>query len=229
MPTAKIEEIRSLPLFAGTRDESFRALVRGAYMQHFPPHMELAVEGESPDFLHIIVSGTVELFSNWQGRETRMQFLGPNDTFILAATLKDRPYLMSARTLEKSLVILIPSEDIREVFQNDAEFAKSIVLELACCYRQAIKSAKNIKLRSSPERVANYLLKLYQKNGNTPDFTLPFEKRRIAEFLGMTPENLSRSFASLKSRGVSVSNRKIHIDDIEKLTDFAHPTPLIDS
>jgi len=229
MPTAKFEEIRSLPLFSGTRDESFRALVRGAYVQNFPPHTELAVEGEPADFLHIIASGSIELFSQWQGRETSMSFLGANDTFILAATIKDRPYLMSARTLEKSRVILIPSEDIREVFENDAEFAKAIVIELATCYRQAIKSAKNIKLRASPERVANYLLKLHHSNGGADRFMLPFEKRRIAEFLGMTPENLSRSFATLKSRGVSVNGQEVHVEDIAGLTDFAHPNPLIDS
>ncbi len=229
MLSPRFEEIRALPLFADTSDESFRALVRGAYVQNFPTHTELVTEGEAADFLHIIVSGSIELFSCWQGRETSMSFLGEHDTFILAATIKDRPYLMSARTLEKSRVILIPSEDIRQVFDSDAEFAKSIVTELASCYRGAIKSAKNIKLRGSTERVANYLLRQQRRHGGGDRFTLPVEKRRIAALLGMTPENLSRSFSGLKPYGVSVNGQGISINSTERLVAFAHPNPLIDS
>ena len=42
-----------------------------------------------------------------------MATVRPISTFILAATIRDAPYLMSARTLEKSRIILIPSEDVR--------------------------------------------------------------------------------------------------------------------
>lgn len=229
MLSPRFEEIRSLPLFADTSNESFNALIRGAYVQNFPLHTELVTEGETADFLHIIVSGAIELFSCWQGRETSMSFLGPQDTFILAATIKDRPYLMSARTLEKSRVILIPSEDIRDVFDTDADFAKSIVTELASCYRGTIKAAKNIKLRSSTERVANYLLKQQRELGSPAGFSLAAEKRRIAALLGMTPENLSRSFAGLKAHGVIVEGQEISIVDPERLAKYAHPNPLIDS
>ena len=67
----RFEEIRAIPLFAGVNDESFAQLVRGAYVQNFPPHTELITEGEPADFLHIVVSGCVELVSSWQDRETQ--------------------------------------------------------------------------------------------------------------------------------------------------------------
>ncbi len=226
---SRIQEIRDLPLFATTSDEAFQTLTRGAYVQNFPTHAELITEGESADFLHIIISGCVELFSAWQGRETTMSFHGPDATFILAATIKDRPYLMSARTIEKSRIIMIPSEDVRAVFETDPDFAKSIVTELAGCYRGVIKASKNIKLRSSTERIANYLLKSYNALGKPKDFTLELEKRRIAALLGMTPENLSRGFAVLKEKGVSVRGQTVRITDPEGLAKFAKPNRLIDS
>ncbi|MEZ5780049.1 MAG: cyclic nucleotide-binding domain-containing protein [Rhizobiaceae bacterium] len=77
------------------------ALMRGAYVQNFPPQIELITEGEPSDFLHIILSGAVDLFSAWNGRETSMATARPVSTFILAASIRDAPYLMSARTLEK--------------------------------------------------------------------------------------------------------------------------------
>lgn len=228
MAPKHLEEIRANPLFAATNDESFATLVRGAYVQNFPPHTELITEGEPADFLHIVSTGCVELFSNWRDRETSMTFLGENATFILAATIKDRPYLMSARTLNKSRVIMVPSQDIRTVFERDSDFAKSIVFELASCYRASVKSTKNIKLRTSLERLANYILQLRRDQETNDQVVLELEKRKIASFLGMTPENLSRAFASLKNHGVEVDGQTVIIKDVVALTAFAKPALLID-
>ncbi len=228
MPNNRFEEIRDLPLFAGIGDESFATLTRGAYVQNFPPHIEMITEGDPADFLHIVASGRIELYSNWADNETAIAFLKPYDTFILAATIKDRPYLMSARTVEKSRIILIPSEDIRAVFESDSDFAKAIVVELAICYRGAIKQMKNIKLRSSAERLANYVVKHHNRAGAKGSFELVVEKRKLASFLGMTPENLSRAFAALKNHGVEVSGSLILIKDADKLAAYARPNSLID-
>ena len=229
MVSKHIDEIRANPLFASTDDASFQALVRGAYVQNFPPLTELITEGESADFLHIVSSGCVELFSEWQGRETGMTFLCENATFILAATIKDRPYLMSARTIRKSRIIMIPSQDVRSVFDVDPAFAKAIVTELAGCYRASIKHTKGLKLRTSTERLANFLHSAFLENGKNAEFELAQEKRRIASFLNMTPENLSRAFASLKDHGVEVEGQVVRITAVDKLTAYARPNPLIDS
>lgn len=228
MPQRHLDEIRANPLFASIGGVSFATLARGAYVQNFPPHTELITEGETADFLHIVSTGCVELFSTWRGRETCMSFQTENSTFILAATIKDLPYLMSARTITKSRVIMIPSQDIRDVFEQDSMFAKSIVSELATCYRESIKTAKNVKLRTSLERLANYILKIHKMQGGQVDLELAVEKRRIASFLGMTPENLSRSFAGLKRHGVEMDGQVVKVVDFEKLENFAHPHDLID-
>ena len=88
---------------------------------------------------------------------------------------------------------------------------------------------KNVKLRTSVERLANYLLKHMQKQGEQDRLTLEVEKRKLASFLGMTPENLSRAFASLKSQGVIVNGQDVVLNDPEVLVRFARPDPLIDS
>ena len=152
-------DIRGLALFSEMPDEQFHLLMRGAYVQNFPPQIELITEGDRSDFLHILVSGAVDLFSVWNGRETSLATVRPISTFILAATIKEAPYLMSARTLEKSRVVLVPSQDVRSVFDSDGHFARAIVTELADCYRMTVKAQKDLKLRTSLERLANYILR----------------------------------------------------------------------
>ncbi len=228
MPESDYPDIRGLHLFADMADDQFATLMRGSYVQTFPPQINLIVEGDPSDFLHIILTGSVVLSSSWNGRETTMATVRPISTFILAATIKDAPYLMSAKTLEKSRIALIPSQDVRSVFDTDHNFARAIVTELAQCYRSVVKSQKDLKLRTSLERLANYLLRQRQKHDDAVAFELQLEKRRLASFLGMTPENLSRAFKGLQPYGVEVNGNHIRISDCDDLEKFAKPTPLID-
>ncbi len=228
MPESDYPDIRGLHLFKDMADEHFLSLTRGAYVQNFPPQIELITEGDPSDFLHILLSGSVDLFSTWNGRETSMATVRPISTFILAATIRDAPYLMSARTLEKSRIALIPSQDVRSVFDGDNSFARAIVTELAQCYRSVVKNTKDLKLRTSLERLANYILRQQNRRGGASEFDLDFEKRRLASFLGMTPENLSRAFKGLQPYGVTVNGNRISIDNQKDLERFAKPSPLID-
>ncbi|MCU0817674.1 MAG: cyclic nucleotide-binding domain-containing protein [Cypionkella sp.] len=228
MPDSAFAEIRNLDLFAQMTDENFAALMRGAYVQNFPAQIDLISEGDPSDFLHVVLSGSVDLFSTWNGRDTSLATVRPIATFILAATVKDAPYLMSARTLEKSRIALIPSQDVRAIFDVDGNFARAVVTELAQSYRTVVKSQKDLKLRTSLERLANYVLRQQKRSGEVSSFFLECEKRRLASVLGMTPENLSRAFKGLVPYGVQVEGTRVTILDQGELERFAKPNPLID-
>ncbi len=226
MKPEEAARIRALPLFHQIAPAHFEALTRGAYLQSFPPRVDLITEGEHSDFLHVVVEGTVELFAHWNGHETTMDTVRPLATFILAATIRDEPYLMSARTLERSQIIMLPSADVRAIFAADHAFARAIVGELAQRYRGVIRHAKDLKLRNATERLANYLLR--QAQGEAV-FDLPIEKRRLAAYLNMTPENLSRAFRALAGHGVGIDGPRVTLHDHEALRAFAMPTPLLDA
>lgn len=220
--------IRELPLFQSMGEESFEGLTNAAYLQHFPPQVELINEGDPADFLYIVVEGAVELFAKSNGREASMAIVKPVGTFILAAVLKDAVYLMSARTTKKSRVLMIPAENIRTIFKQDDTFARAIVVELASCYRAIVKDHKGLKLRSGVERLANRLIRFHSDQNSNSSIELPYDKRTLASLMGMTPENLSRAFNTLKPYGVRVEGSRIHMEDMESLENLAKVNPLID-
>lgn len=207
---------------------NFAALMQDAETLRFPAGEELIRQGARADFLHVVVDGTVELYADWQGRSTTMAVVQPVGTFILAACVRDLPYLMSARTLEPSRLLLVPASDLRAVFRHDPEFAVAIVGELAGAFRSMARHAKNLKLRTSRERVAGYLLKQSELAGGADRFVLQIEKRLVASYLGMTPENLSRVLKSLEADGVTLHGHSVTITDRARLLDACQPDILID-
>lgn len=211
------------------REDSFDRLTQSSFLQRFPAALDLFTEGDPADFLYVVVDGAVELYARANGRETTMLIARPVTTFILAAVLRDAVYLMSARTLYASRLLLVPAEILRDTITRDAAFGSAMVGELVRAFRTAIKSAKNQKLRTGTERLANYLLQLHVESGEPERLTLPIEKRLLASLLGMTPENLSRAFATLRPYGVRVDGPTVHLAKIDDLRALAKPTPLIDS
>ncbi|TAK48023.1 MAG: cyclic nucleotide-binding domain-containing protein [Xanthobacteraceae bacterium] len=222
------EAIAPLPLFEGIKEESLDRLLHGAFLQRFPSHVELTHEGEPADFLHLVVDGQIEVFSRYRDRETTVAVLGPGHTFILAAVILDRPYLKSARALEASRILMLPAETVRTTFDTDPAFARAIARQQALAYRGVVQELKNQKLRSSLERLANWLLRRDAETGSSSRFELPFDKKVLAARLGMAPEVLSRTFATLADYGVKVDGKIITLKSRPDLTKLARPTPLID-
>ena len=159
--------------------------------------------------------------------------LEPVSTFILAAVLRDAVYLMSAWTLERSRILMIPAESVRGAMERDPAFTRAIMRELAGAFRGAVKALKSQKLRTGVERLANWLLVEHARqagagSAGSASVRLGYEKRTLAALLGMTPENLSRAFATLRGYGVEVNGRDIALTRPDDLRRLAKPDPLID-
>lgn len=228
MRTVDQEEMRSLPLFTDVAPAHVDEMLRASFLQRFPAHVELVHEGEPADFLHVIVDGQVEVFAAYRNRETTVSVLGPGHSFIVAAVVLDRIYLKSARALSPSRILMIPADGVRRIFGEDAAFARALALELALAYRGVVKELKNQKLRSSLERLANWLLARNIETGAGGRFDLPFDKKVLAARLGMAPEVLSRSFAALAPYAVNVKGPTVSLGDIAALRKLAHPSATID-
>ena len=228
MRSHDLEEMRSLPIFSGVPAQHVEVMLQASFLQRFPAHVELVREGDAADFLHVVVDGQVELFSQHRDRETTVGVIGAGNSFIVAAVLMDRIYLKSARVLSQARILMIPADIVRRYFAEDAAFARALAIELAMAYRGVVKELKNQKLRSSLERLANWILAQDRQIGQGGRINLPFDKKVLASRLGMAPEVLSRSFAALAPYHVTVNGASILIGDHDALIGLAHPASTID-
>jgi CRP/FNR family transcriptional activator FtrB len=220
--------LRELPLFCDLNETTANALLCAARMRRFPKQMSFIREGETPNFLHIVVDGIVALFGAHDGEETTIEIAGRGSILFLAAAIRNAAHLNSARTLTPSQIVMIPAQIVRDLCNRDAAVARAIIAELAEHCHCSVRALKNIKLRPSAERLANWILRTGTIDGKNGHIELPFEKRTLASCLGMSPENLSRNLALLTKHGVRISGHDIVIENLSALAKFAKPNPLID-
>ncbi len=212
------------PVFQSLGEDDLNVLLGDAVVHDQPADTVLFRQGQRPDFLHVLIEGRVGLMGvGMDDRQVVVEFMEPGESFILAAVLTDAPYLMAARTIQRSRVLLIPAGTLREHVSANARLAVGMLASLSRHYRMMVRQVKDLKLHSATERLGCYLLALGEqgRSGRSRDgpvtVTLPVEKALLATRLGTTPENLSRAFANLRSAGVTTSGGTVTIVDMVRL------------
>jgi CRP/FNR family transcriptional activator FtrB len=223
-----LSRVRDLPLLASASEEALALIGQGGFLQWTPKGAELVAEGEVNDFLYILLDGSVELEGTWGDRDSTLAVLRPLSSFVLASVVLEAPALMTARTLSRSQLLMIPGDLFRRVMREDQGVSLAVIEELSGCYSGLVRTIKSHKLRAPLVRLANYLLVQQQRQGGGV-LRLPLQKRMLASLLGMTPENLSRSFAALAEYGVKVDGPLVTITRPAVLARLAKPDPLIDN
>lgn len=226
---AEMRELAAVPLLSALSDESRAKLVENAILHGVAAGTVLFEQGQMPKFQHIIVSGSVHLFArSVEGREVLIEVVEAPDLVIPAAVVTGSPYLMQARVSEPSRFLLVQAATFRSAVARDPVLAREVIGSLAGQFRRMVRQIKNLKLRSSTQRVGCYILALSKRQGNPTQVVLPHEKNLIASELGITRESFSRALASLQRFGIAVHGETISILDRERLAKESMPDPLID-
>jgi CRP/FNR family transcriptional activator FtrB len=212
--------LRSIHLFKSLSDPSLPALIRSASVKHFPARIGLFAEGERATTLYTLLQGSIELFSEDHDRRSTIAVIRSMRPFVLAS-ITDSINPMSARTLARSDLLLVPLPVIHRLMDTDQAFARAIAYELAGDVRDIIQDFKSYRLRTSVERLAEWIIRSYEAAGSNGSFVIPHDKCTLASYLGMEPESLSRNLASLANVGVSVHGREISVSDPAALAQVA--------
>ena len=81
-----------------------------------------------------------------------------------------------------------------------------------------------LKFRSGTRRLADFLLRLWEERDPArPSARLPLSKTDLAQYLGMTPQSLSRSLRQLAELGVMIKGRDVRIQHPTRVRAFADP------
>jgi CRP/FNR family transcriptional activator FtrB len=193
-------------------------LTRAAFVQGLPKGAVLFNQGDMPEFVHIVLSGRVALTSENPGLgPTVIEFFPAGEIFVAPAAMLDAPYLIGARVIEDSRILMIPAEIFRRALATEHAFALAMARALARHWRLLVRQIKELKLKSASQRLGSYLIALAPHRAGAATVRLLEERQLLAARLGMTPESLSRAFAQLAALGVQSRGKQIHIADLSRL------------
>jgi CRP/FNR family transcriptional regulator, transcriptional activator FtrB len=206
------DRIRSIDLFKGVSARHFQILLKSASLRQVPQRSVVFKETGRPTVLHVLIEGSVEMFSERDDRRSTIAIIRSAKPCGLASILCDRN-TVSARTLARSQFLVVPARLIRDLIETDIGFAIATARELAADCREEIEHLKNQGLRTAPERLAYWLLCFDEDSGGSGQFVIPCDKRTLASYLGMAPEHLSRNLAALAPAGLVVHGRRVMVNN----------------
>ncbi|NLH83628.1 MAG: helix-turn-helix domain-containing protein [Phyllobacteriaceae bacterium] len=189
------------------------------------PDEPIVMEGDSPQELFLIIDGIVALGAHHHERETILSLMERGSFLLLQAVITKHVYLQSAKAITRATLLAIPATKFRAAIASDPALAMATMSIIASDHRDSIRDLKNMKLRSSSERLANWILENTQIDGH---LELKVNKQLLADKLGMTSESLSRCLRLLQSFGITNKRHSLVVNDEPLLRKFARPSTLID-
>jgi CRP/FNR family transcriptional activator FtrB len=223
--------LRAVPMFERLDADLLGRLNDLTELVQVAADTELCRQGEIPERLHILLDGQVALNGTApDGTSAVVEVLHPVAHFVLAAVLTQLPYLMSARAVMPSRLLLLDAAGLRALLEQAPSLAVALMRAEAHDFRAMVRQVRDLKLRSAAQRLGCYLLALVKDPvARAADLRLPFDKRLLAARLGCRQENLSRAFAALREHGVETHGARVRLHDIARLKAFAVPDDLVDT
>ena len=205
-------------LFRGIEREEGIALMNeiGASTRNVPAGSIVLHEGTPKRNLGILLDGCLSMReTDSEGRRSMIGFVHPQASFALVfsfASVERHPATVVAEKDSKILVIPVgkilptPGSPITDVRRRFVENVMSEICETAWRLRAR---AFILSQRSTPSRLTTYLRMKMRAEGSR-DFTIPFHRQGLADFLCVDRSALSAVFGRLAKKGV-LSYRKNHI------------------
>ena len=217
--------VEDVPFLAALPPATRARLLEDARIERFAARDQLLKEGEVPKDIHIVLSGIVDLSCTYKNHEYTALILSAGDVSMPAAALFEEHYLIAARTLTPARILMIDAQALRVEAGRSPELALSLARILAGQWRLALKIILDLKCRTPSQRLASFLLRLYDATPEGMIAEVPFSKRQLASRVGMQPETLSRTLQTLAVNGLFLRGREIVLKDREAIESFCGPDP----
>jgi len=187
--------LSDIPLFSGLTPNYLDSLQVQMYIHHYSKDSVVFYEGDSSEYLHILLDGTVRLYkTNPKGTQIHMHNFKAPETIALFAAFENVPFPATCEFLTEGTVGLLPLDKIYECLQN-VDFSITLITALSKRMKLLADLLHKETIYSSEAKIADILLH------NTSVFER-LQNNEIASILNITPETLSRILSKFKKENI---------------------------
>ena len=218
-PAKNLEALKMLPFFAALAPTTFDKLVQSARIERLRKGEVLFRQGDKAQSLFVVIEGFIKLSRiSVQGDETVIHIFGRGESIAESVAVLGDNHTTTAEATGPATVARLPAKEVAQVAQEAPELALTILSESSAKIWALMDEIETLKAQTADQRVLRFLLSLCPVQKGACSVRLPYNKGDIAASLGLKQETLSRSFARLKSTGITIEGRDAHIAAAEKLS-----------
>ena len=209
----------------------FENLEKGAYesmcvkkqQQLYSKGSLIYKQGEKIDHFSYLKSGLVKLVRNIDDKnEQIICFARPLDFVSLLSIFSETYHQYSVIALEDSEICSLNLDEVKEMALHNGRFALSLAEKINRASDNIILTMLNIRQRRLLGRIAYILLYFANEVYKSDVFDMPVSRKEIAEFIGMTTENVIRTLSEFRQdKMIRINGKTIEIADKEKLVQIS--------
>jgi CRP/FNR family transcriptional regulator, dissimilatory nitrate respiration regulator len=223
---ADLELIRRTPLLGGLDQRALAELLEHAAVRRFENNAILFLQDEPATSFYVVLDGWVRLYRETaEGQESTIAILTRGESFAEATLFLGGTYPVTAAVVDRARLLMIRGQPFLRQLHANPDLALNMLASMSVHLRRLVRQVEQLTVRSSTERLADFLLRLAPTHERSATIELPWDKALVATRLGMRPETLSRSLAKLRDVGVEAHGAQITIREVEALRQYlARPT-----
>jgi CRP-like cAMP-binding protein len=214
-------QLQFAPLFTGLAEKDVRQLIEGAELLILDHEHLLYRESEPVVRFFVVLDGHVELSLEVDGRKSVVEVVRRTTVLGDAAMFGPGRCLMSARVLTGATVLAIPAASFRARLEERLDITLHMLTTMSFRLRMLVRQIAELKLKTTAQRLGSFLLTMVEAEDGKAELRFPYDKKLVADQLGMKPESLSRALGKLGRIGVeSLPDNLVVIADVARLREF---------
>jgi CRP/FNR family transcriptional regulator, cyclic AMP receptor protein len=217
--------LKRCDLFQRLGQEQLTALETRCRVRKFPRAAPVYLPSDQADGVLLLAEGRVKIGSITQdGKQAILAFIEPGELFGELSLLGSEVREEYAETVEKSTVILIPGEVMRQLLAENPEVSLGVTKLIGLRRQRIERRLKYLLFRSNRERLIHLLLELAEQYGQSVpggvQLRIKLSHQDLANIIGSTRETVTVVLGELQSEGrLQLGRRKIVLSDIVRLAD----------
>jgi CRP-like cAMP-binding protein len=202
------ENLLHCPLFHGIEKSDLFSMIKCLDGKTVPisKGSPIFMDGAPARFVGVVLSGTVQVVrEDYYGNRSILNILQPGELFAEAfsfAGLETMP--VSVIAIKDSTVLLLDCKRVLTSCSNSCHFhsllLKNLLQEMAQKNLALSQKIRYMSQKTTKEKLMSYLLD-QAKQHRSSEFTIPFDRQALADYLGVERSAMSAEISKLKRSG----------------------------
>ena len=201
--------LKKTKLFSGICEEEIGSMLSclDARLREYKKSEYVLRQGERSDNITVLVSGELHIqMDDYWGNRTIINRIGVGEMFGEAYVASENGVLLNdVLAVEDSAVIFFDVRKVITVCSSACRFHSILVQNLFFAIsdknRPLVQKLGHISKRSTREKLISYLSEEAKKQ-NSSDFTIPFNRQQLADFLSVDRSAMSNELCKMRDEGL---------------------------